>query len=183
MPVIDFILNKILEYTWDSIWIWRAGTFLLLLYLYFKDKIFNKKDTFNHDKKIYIESKEIISSQTLGFILDEISGEHLRGENFNKIIAYVEFFKALENKYLIKRLSKKLKITINRLDLLCKFIGIHFSYTENRSDISFFEPDKKHTSKYQKEIREWRKEKKMLIDNVDTSYKKYMDLIKKILKL
>ncbi|MCF8020939.1 MAG: hypothetical protein K9L62_16285 [Vallitaleaceae bacterium] len=183
MPIIDFITNKILEYIWNSIWIWRIGTLLLLILLLFKDRIFRNKDTIDHDKRIYLESKNIMPSRALDSILEEISGEHQREENFNKIIAYVEFFKAQENKYLIRRLSKKLKITINSLDLLCKFVGIHFSYTENRSDISFFEPHKKNEPEFQIEVIEWRTEKKRLIDNLDKSYTEYMDSIKKILKI
>jgi hypothetical protein len=87
-----------------------------------------QKQTHEHDIKIFGQSNKILTEQKLVFVVDfHVLGNHsIMNDDFYKLTEWCEFFGAVGNQYLDRRIAKETQRLVDDLNQLTDFIASNF---------------------------------------------------------
>lgn len=152
-----------------------------------------KKQTNEHDIRIFNQSNEVLSEQELSGIANlELGGNKIRDDDYSKLAKWCRFFDQTGNQYLDRKIFKENKKLVEALVQLTHFIGLNFFTIIGRNpnnDFQYLKPDwnpdygndpsPEKLAKY----REYSQELDVLTEQVLRRYSEYRLAVKQVLKI
>ncbi len=145
------ILGPPAAFLWDSIWFWRIvgaiGFSALVLGFCYRERlclVLRKPEHVKHDLELFLDSDELLTERKLRDILQwVISNRSSEHEKFFQMTRWMIFFNAVENHYLLPRLSSTLEPLLDSMEQLLDFIAYNFNSLQSGAspEFSYLRPD------------------------------------------